>query len=384
MDMQPLGKAGAAAALDTACGILRGNLPKFTARFPACCTVHNFYPDTENVDWTTGFCTGEYWLAWEHTGEEAFKTSALVQVDSFLRRIQDKVNVDHHDMGFLYTPSCVAAYKLTGSATGRQAALLAADQLLTRFQEKGQFLQAWGELGAPDNYRLIIDCLMNVPLLYWATETTGDPKYREKALAHTKTSLANLVRPDHSTYHTFFFDPATGAPVRGSTQQGYRDGSAWARGQAWGVYGTALAYCFTGDEECIRLFRDVTEYYLAHLPEDLVPYWDLEFTSGDEPRDSSAAAIAACGMLEMAKSLPAEEAARYTRLAAQTAASLAENYAVKDRAVSDGLLLHGVYAKNSPYNPIPADNGVDECNPWGDYFYMELLTRLSQDWRLYW
>lgn len=384
MEIRPLDGVGVRAALDTACAILRGNLPKFTRRFPACCSVHNFYPDTENVDWTTGFCTGEYWLAWEHTREEAFQTAALAQVDSFLQRIREKVNVDHHDMGFLYTPSCVAAYRLVGSETGKEAAILAADQLLTRFQEKGQFLQAWGELGAPDNYRLIIDCLMNVPLLYWATEVTGDAKYREKALAHTKTSLANLVRPDHSTYHTFFFDPATGAPVRGSTQQGYRDGSAWARGQAWGVYGTALAYRYTRDGECIRLFRDVTEYYLAHLPEDLVPYWDLEFTQGDEPRDSSAAAIAACGMLEMAKYLPADEAARYTALAKQMAASLAQSYAVKDRVVSDGLLLHGVYAKNSPYNPIPADNGVDECNPWGDYFYMELLTRLSQDWQLYW
>lgn len=129
-------------------------------------------------------------------------------------------------MGFLYTPSCVAAYRLTGSETAKKAALLAADNLIARFQEKGQLLQAWGELGARDNYRLIIDCLLNVPLLYWATEVTGDEMYRRIALAHTKTSMANLVRPDHSTYHIYFFDPETGAPVRGSTQQGYRDGSA--------------------------------------------------------------------------------------------------------------------------------------------------------------
>lgn len=377
-------KNGAGRALDIACGLLKGNLPKFTDKFQSACSVNNFYPESENVDWTTGFCTGEYWLAFEHTGDEAFKTSALRQVDSFLQRIIDKVNVDHHDMGFLYTPSCVAAYKLTGSETGKKAALMAADQLISRFQEKGQFIQAWGELGAKDNYRLIIDCLLNLPLLYWATDVTGDEKYRNIALAHTKSSVANLVRPDHSTYHTFFFDPETGAPVRGSTQQGYRDGSAWARGQSWGVYGMALSYRYTRDPECIRLFEDVTRYFVEHLPEDLVPYWDLEFTSGDEPRDSSAAAIAACGMLEMSKYLPADKAACYTSMARKIAASLADNYAVKSPEVSDGLLLHGVYAKNSPYNPIPADNGVDECNTWGDYFYMELLTRLEKDWELYW
>ena len=276
------------------------------------------------------------------------------------------------------------AWRLTGSKTGKKAALLAADNLIARFQPKGQFLQAWGELGAPDNYRLIIDCLLNLPLLYWASEVTGDEKYRKIALTHTKTSMENLVRPDHSTYHTYFFDPKTGAPVRGSTQQGYRDGSAWARGQAWGVYGMALAYKYTKNEACIPLFRDVTDYFLAHLPEDLVPYWDLEFTSGDEPRDSSAGAIAACGMLEMAKYLPEQEAQHYTQMARKMAQALWESCAVKDPAVSNGLLLHGVYAKNSPYNPIPRDRGVDECNTWGDYFYMELLTRLEKDWKLYW
>ena len=145
----------------------------------------------------------------------------------------------------------MAAYKLTGNETAKKAALLAADRLCTRFQEKGQFLQAWGALGAKDNYRLIIDCLLNLPLLYWASEVTGQLRYREIALAHTATSMANLVRPDHSTYHTFFFDPETGAPLRGSTQQGYRDGSAWARGQAWGVYGMALAYFYTGNKNVL-------------------------------------------------------------------------------------------------------------------------------------
>lgn len=138
-------------------------------------------------------------------------------------------------MGFLYTLSCVAAYKLTGNETGKEAALMAADKLISRFQIKGEFIQAWGELGAKDNYRLIIDCLLNLPLLYWATEVSGDEKYAQIADKHTKTSLNNLIRGDNSTYHTFFFDPESGVPVKGVTHQGYKDGSAWARGQAWGI-----------------------------------------------------------------------------------------------------------------------------------------------------
>lgn len=371
-------------ALAAACSILRGNLPRFTGKFQSSNSEHNFYLPSENVEWTTGFCTGEYWLAWEHTHEAAFRDAVLLQVDSFLDRIRQKIDIDHHDMGFLYVPSCVAAYQLTGSEAGKKAALLAADQLCTRFQQKGQFLQAWGALGAKENYCLIIDCLLNLPLLYWASEVTGDSRYRKIALAHTATSMAHLVRADHSTFHTFFFDPETGEALYGSTQQGYKDGSAWARGQAWGVYGMALAYRYTHETKCIELFYDITGYFIQRLPADRIPYWDLTFTDGDEPRDSSAAAVAACGILEMLPFLPEEKAAYYRKIALELADALVQHCAVSDPAVSNGLLLHGVYAKNSPYNPIPKDRGVDECNTWGDYFYLELLTRLTTRWDPYW
>lgn len=142
---------------------------------------------------------GEVWLSYERTGDEAFKNTALTLVDSFLYRIEHKIEVDHHDMGFLYSPSCVAAYKLTGSEKGRKAAILAADQLCTRFQEKGEFFQAWGALGAADNYRYIIDCLLNVPLLYWASETTGDAHYADLAHKHVRpvwpTPSVRTARP---------------------------------------------------------------------------------------------------------------------------------------------------------------------------------------------
>lgn len=226
-----LTKPEAEQALDTAIALVRRNLPLYTDHCQNHSSVHDIYPQCENNQWTCGFWPGEVWLSYERTGDEAFKNTALTLVDSFLYRIEHKIEVDHHDMGFLYSPSCVAAYKLTGSEKGRRAAILAADQLCTRFQEKGEFFQAWGALGAADNYRYIIDCLLNVPLLYWASETTGDAHYADLAHKHVTTCLANSIRPDGSTYHTFFMDPVTGGPVRGATCQGYKDDSCWARGR---------------------------------------------------------------------------------------------------------------------------------------------------------
>lgn len=360
------------------------NLDEFTYAFQNAYSEDGFYRAIENNDWTTGFWTGEIWLAYEFCRDERLREAAEIQIDSFAERIGKKIEVDHHDMGFLYSPSCVAGYKLIGSKEGKEAAIAAADQLITRYHPVGEFIQAWGPMDAPGNYRLIIDCLLNLPLLYWASEETGDAKYREIAEKHIHTALANVVREDASTWHTFFFDMETGAPDHGATCQGYMDGSAWARGQAWGIYGCALAYRYTKREEYIALFKRVTEYFMEHLPADMVPFWDLCFTDGDEqPRDSSSASIAACGMLEMAKYMDGEDALYYKDTAKQLMKSLYDNYAVKDMNASNGLVLHSTYSNHSPYNTCN-HYGVDECNSWGDYFYMEALTRLYGDWEPYW
>lgn len=360
------------------------NLKDFTYQFQNAYSENGFYKPIENNYWTTGFWTGEIWLAYEFSKDERLKEAGKIQIESFLHRIDEKIEVDHHDMGFLYSPSCVAGYKLIGSEKGKEAAIKAADQLITRFHPVGEFIQAWGAMNEPDNYRLIIDCLLNLPLLYWASEETGETKYKEIAEKHIHTAIANVIREDFSTWHTFFFDMQTGKPLRGATCQGYRDGSAWARGQAWGVYGSALAYKYTGRKEYITIFKNVTRYYLEHLPKDMVPYWDLEFTDGSsEPRDSSSTSIVICGMLEMAKYLEQEEATYYTDLAKRMMKSLKDNYAVKSMEESNGLVLHSTYSNHSPYNTCN-HYGVDECNSWGDYFYMEALTRLHKDWDLYW
>lgn len=359
-------------------------LPDFTYQFQNAYSENGFYRPIENNYWTTGFWTGEIWLAYEFTKSEALKKAGEIQVESFLERIDEKIEVDHHDMGFLYSPSCVAAYKLIGSEKGREAAIKAADQLITRYHPVGEFIQAWGSMDAPENYRLIIDCLLNLPLLYWASEETGDSKYRDIAEKHIHTAIKNVIREDYSTWHTFFFNMETGEPDHGATCQGYRDGSAWARGQAWGVYGCALAYKYTKKKEYIEIFKKVADYYMAHLPQDLIPYWDLEFGEGSsEPRDSSSASIVCCGMLEMAKYMEAEEASYYISLAKKMMKSIVDNYAVKDHEQSNGLVLHSTYSNHSPYNTCNYA-GVDECNSWGDYFCMEALTRLQKKWNLYW
>ncbi len=375
-------------ALENAIAILRRNLPLYTYKCQDTATVEGIYKMIDNIEWTTGFWPGELWLGYLESEDEVFAHAASIFTESFLERIKKNIAVEHHDMGFLYTPSCVAAWQIKKDAHAREAAILAADKLITRFQEKGQFLQAWGEMGAKDNYRYIIDCLLNLPLLYWATKETGNPIYREIALKHTKTCIANSFRSDYSSYHTFFMNPETGAPERGETCQGYKADSSWARGQAWGVYGLALAYRHTGNRDYLELFEHVSEYFMEKLPEDMIPYWDLIFTSGDEPRDSSSGSIVACGFLDAADSYEKmgeyEKARKYRGLAKQLLKAIYDSCMVKaDNEKVNGLVEHGTYSKKSPYNTC-TPYGVDECVSWGDYYWMEALVRLGGTWKSWW
>ena len=351
-------------------------------KFKPSSSTDGFYPRSENDEWTNGMWTGEINIMYELTGDDLFRKKALEHVDSFHERIVKRISIKNHDMGFLYSPSCVAAFKLYGSVKGKEAAVMAADYLVSRFVEKGQFIQAWGPVGERNNYRLIIDCLMNIPLLFWASEATGDEKYRRVALSHLNTSIDCVLRPDDSTYHTYYFDPDTGKPLYGVTHQGNRNDSAWSRGQAWGIYGSALAYRYTESEKALDVFRRTLSYFLRHLPDSVIPYWDFDFTDGsDEPRDSSALAVAICGMLEMSDLLGDEE---LRVKAGKLLGVLYRGCAVKDPSISNGQLLHGVYCRKSPTNDA-RDRGVDECNTWGDYFYVEALKRIvTPGWKAYW
>jgi unsaturated chondroitin disaccharide hydrolase len=367
-------------AIANALAAVERNLAHFGQRFPMPSSVGGIYQAMDNTEWTNGFWTGMLWLAYELSGSVQFRGAALGHVASFDQRQRDRIATDHHDLGFLYSLSCVAGYKLTGSEQAREAALGAARLLLERYYPGAGIIQAWGDLDDPaQRGRMIIDCNLNLPLLYWASETSGDTRFRDAANRHIEQAARHIVRADGSTFHTFFFDAETGHPREGKTHQGFADDSCWARGQAWGITGFPLVARHNGDTRLLELSKVVANYFLNRLPADGICHWDLIFTEGPEERDSSAAAVAACGLLELAASLPLLDPLRaeYEHAAAGIVMTLAEHYANQDAAPGAGLLRHAVYHK-------PNRIGVDESCIWGDYFYLEALVRLTRIWEPYW
>lgn len=239
--------AEARQALADACKQVETNLPLYTYQCQNHSSVNDIYPGCANNQWTCGFWPGEIWLAYEATGEEnsrpppSFKWTAL--------RIALPARWRWTTTIWAFVQPHLRGSVEAGGQRNRQKRRHcrrrpAADPL----PAQRKFLQAWGTMDDPDNYRYIIDCMLNVPLLYWAAQVTGSDHYREIAAAHTATTLANSFRPDGSTYHTFFMNP-DGTPKGGRTCQGYKDDSFWARGQAWGVYGSAIGYTYTHDEK---------------------------------------------------------------------------------------------------------------------------------------
>ena len=370
-------------ARDNAIAMVRNAAPEFVDLFPDDASKNGYYPAVDNNDglgrWTTSFWTGMLWLAYEMSGDEYFKKIAEGHIDSFYEKIEKKIGVNHHDMGFLYVPTCVAAYKLTGNEKAKKAAIMAADHLITRYREKGEFIQAWGDVGEAKECRLIIDCMINIPLLYWASEVTGDKKYHEIAYKHFKTTVKHIYRENGSTHHTYFFDAETGEPLRGVTHQGWSDDSCWARGQSWGLYGVPLTHKYEDATFAFDTYDAAVHFWANRLPEDFIPFWDLVFTDGDDmPKDSSAAAISICGLLEMVKCTDdPEKKSLYKDIADSMMRALIEKYAYKPGDKTNGLLAHAVYY-------YKGNMGVDECNIWGDYYYMEALARYLTDWKMYW
>jgi len=371
-----------AAALRT----VGANISAFGSRYPADTTTGDVYPpraaaadlpEGGNHGWTTGFWPGQLWLASQLGEERSYREAAVAHVASFSRRVHERVDVGTHDLGFLYTLSCVTAWRATADDVAKRAALAAADALMLRFLEPAGIIQAWGDLSDPHQRgRTIIDSLMNMPLLRWAAQVTGDPRYAEAADRHTAQLRDHILRPDGTTFHTYYWDPVTGSPLRGGTEQGSSDGSCWARGQAWGIYGFALAALETGDASFLDAAVRCADYFVAHTPADGVVYWDLSLT--DVARDASAAAIAVCGLVELARLVPADRGVAYTATADRILDALVTGYAAPAGTPGGCLLRHGVY-------DMPKGVGVDEGNLWGDYFYLEALTRrVLPGWEPYW
>lgn len=360
---------------------LEKNKEVFYDTVPGPVSKDGMYEQNSNNYWTSSFWVGMLFLAKEAKRDSSFDDVIAVQMQSFQNRLERNIELDTHDIGFLYILSAIADYKVNGHEESKELAVRAADLLMQRYNEKAGIIQAWGNLNdIKESGRMIIDCLMNLPLLYFASSVTGDDRYRIAATRHAKQTQRYIIRDNATTYHTYFFDRETGDALRGETAQGYSNDSCWARGQAWGIYGFTLSYLYTGDASFLESAIQIADYFISQLPSDSVVYWDLIFNDGSpQERDSSAAAIAACGLLELARQLPLSHPKRevYEKSAVKMVKSLAENYTSKEQSQSNGLLLHGVYDKNS-------NKGVDECTIWGDYFYVESLVRLTTAWYKYW
>ena len=391
---EPMARApeDVAAAIGDALQTIDANMAPFATLFPEDTTVGGTYPlrkrpgtpDGSNIGWTTSFWPGMLWLAYQLTGETRYRDAAQGFVPSFARRLDERVDLDTHDLGFLYTLSCVVPWRLTGDTDARDAALRAADQLMTRYLAPVGIIQAWGDLRKPQQRgRAIIDSLMNTPLLYWASSQTGDARYARAAGRHAQLLRDHVLRAEGSTFHTFFWDPETGAPLRGATEQGHADDSCWARGQAWAIYGFAINYRLSGNVQLLDASRRCADYFIRHLPADRVPYWDLALTDGaGEPRDSSAAAIASTGLMELARVLDGDAdgdaADGYRREAMGILGGLISGYATGGATGGRPLIERGVY-------DAPKNIGVNEGNLWGDYFYLESLVRMAEpDWVSFW
>ena len=345
-------------------------------KFPKTCSEDYQYVYGENNNWTSGMYTGSYLMAYQLTGDERFAEIVEQHIDSFVYRVDNRVGMDDHDVGFAFVPSCVGAYKILGSEKAKNAAIKAvADYYGTGYSKEGKFIIRAHKWSGIEGFRTMIDSQMNASLFFWAGQCLENEDYFSAAVNHTTTSVDLLVRDDGSTYHHYQFDPETAQPMYGVTWQGFADESCWSRGQSWGVYGFSIAYSYTGNQAFLDAQRDVTYYMLNHLPKDLIPYWDYTFTWGSQPRDTSAAAIAVCGMLDMAEMLPegSEQRIIYESAAAQIMEALIDKYTGDAGVDYDGLIYGVTHAK-------PQGHAIGECAPYADYFYLEALARfLNED-----
>ena len=320
-------------------------------------------------NWTCGFWVGLLWLAFLRTHDPRFAAWARRFGDLVAPR-QDDANT--HDIGFVFYPSFALGYWLTGEEAQKAPALAAAWTLLTRFNPGGEYLQAWGPLVHPLARRsTAIDTMMNLPLLWWAARVTGNSRFAEVARAHAATSARHYLRPDGSTYHTYAFDPETGAADGGGTYQGASPESAWSRGVTWGIYGWALAYREHGDRAFLDAAERAAAYFVGALPGDLVPPWDFADADSTAPRDSSATAICAGAFLELGEIHPdPRRRVFYRALAEAMLGSLCHGYTSRGLDDEEGILLHSAYS-------VPHGDGVDSAVMWGEWFFLRAIAQAT-------
>lgn len=358
-------------------------LDEFENKFPPAYSKDGKYDLGENNSWTQGMHTGAALLAYELTGNKRFLEHAQKQVPSYFKRFEEKKNLWNHDVGFVFTPSCIALYKLTGEEDLKELSLKVAEFYYENmYSQKGGFiLRNYNARGNEDGCRTMMDTLMNIPLLFWAHEVTGEQKYLDAANSQLRITEQCLIREDGSSFHHYLFDVETHKPVRGLTFQGHSDDSCWSRGHSWGVYGFPVAYTYNKDERLLALHRDVVYFMLNHLPETYIPYYDYDFVEPcNEAKDASAALISACGMLEACKYLSddAPEKGVYQNAAARMIEAVIDNCMDYESKDFDGIIDWVTCS-------APHDLCIDGCTSYGDFFLLEALLRYTKpDWKRYW
>ncbi len=314
--------------------------------------------------WCEGFYPGIYWLLHKHTGDPQWRQIAERASRPLEPRRFDRTV---HDLGFLFFSTYLRWYHLTGDEATR-GVLIDAGRTLALRRQKGGYLASFV---GPQS--LFIDIMMNVGLVLWAARETNDDALRAVALEHGRVTAKYLVRPDGGTAHEGIFDPETGQFLRRTTHQGYSGDSTWTRGLAWAVYGFTALHRLSGAGEFLATARRCADCYLRRAPADGVPLWDFDVPAdGPRPLDSSAAAIAASGLWDLAEQVEDAGAAdRYRAAALTTLDTLcSDRFLPRARPEWEGILTHGVYH-------IHKGLGVDESVAWGDHFFVEALVKAA-------
>jgi len=338
----------------------------------------NIYPDQTKWnkvgihDWTSGFWPGLLWYAYEASGDKEILNSAKKYTES-LRVVLD-VPVDNHDLGFMLYCSFGNGYRLTKDAGYKDFVLRAADSLATLFNPKVGTILSWPAMRSKMNWphNTIIDNMINLEMLFFASKNGGKSELYDMAVSHAETSMTSLIRPDYSTYHVAVFDTVDGHFIKGVTHQGLADNSQWARGQGWGIYGFTMCYRETNNIEFLNTAQKLADVFIDRLPEDGIPFWDFDDPQiPNAPKDASAAAVAASGMLELSEfmhDLKAKTKYRQAAIALLTKLSSSE-YLSGDK--NQALLLHSTGHK-------PNGSEIDASIIYADYYYLEALMRLKE------
>lgn len=324
---------------------------------------HGAWRFTSDGVWTGGFWAGILWLAAEQAQSDLLRRQAIAFTDRLLPRARDARN---HDLGFMFYPSAIAAWRVTRDAHYLEAAKTAAISLAGQFNSSAGFIPGWGFFGGAEwSGSMLVDTLMNLPLLVFAAQHGGSPKLLDVTRRHAAKTLEYHLRPDGSVYHVYRFDPSTGAPLGGATYQGLNAESVWTRGQAWAITGLAILAAMLGDDQYKAASEKVAAYFLAHLPEDSAPPWDFKATPAPQPKDSSAGAIASYGLLRLFEITHSKNYLDAAMRLLENLRDTCENHGNKG-----GFLLHATA-------DLPHGLGIDGSAIYGDYYWFKALVRLK-------